>query len=204
MRRPIHIMYVCMYVYMYICVCVHTHTHTHTHTYIHTYMYVYMYMCVCVYTHTHIHTHTYTYIHTYIHNMYRATQMKRKRKWEKKSVLADAFSTRYLRFFLFFWFFLADAFSTRYLRCSLSLFVRKSVHFVCKIARILTDVLCLPVHTSVFPFFLVRRYHICMCVCVLYVLFGVVVYTFDPVFLLRKVSDEDAYRREVFDLNPKP
>ena len=28
---------------------------------------------------------------------YRATQMKRKRKWEKKMVLADAFSTRYLR-----------------------------------------------------------------------------------------------------------
>ena len=54
--------------------------------------------------------------------MYRATQMKRKRKWEKKSVLADAFSTRYLRFFLFFLFFLADAFSIRYLRCSFSFF----------------------------------------------------------------------------------
>mmetsp|Transcript_44500 Transcript_44500/g.71519 ORF Transcript_44500/g.71519 Transcript_44500/m.71519 type:complete len:552 (+) Transcript_44500:27-1682(+) len=31
---------------------------------------------------------------------YRATQMKRKRKWERKMVLADAFSTRYLRYLM--------------------------------------------------------------------------------------------------------
>jgi hypothetical protein len=38
--------------------------------------------------------------HDIVVSTLRATQMKRKRKWEKKMVLADAFSTRYLRYLM--------------------------------------------------------------------------------------------------------